>query len=443
MTSPKGPAPARSRQEPAGVATRRLAAHAFRRILAERRQIEDAIGFEGGSTLSLQDYSLARAILTVSFRRYGSIRAALRSRARTGDIPDAGLLMPVLVTAAAQVLYMDVPDHAAVDVAIEIIKADGDARHFANLANAILRGIGREKATILGMEDSFAMDTPEWLLARWQGAYGAIAAEAIARVHQSEPPVDLTIFGSPEPLVAAVPGTMLASQSYRLATTNSIPSLPGYAEGQFQVQDVAAALPARLIPAGPGWMVLDLCAAPGGKTAQLAATGAEVVAVERSAQRAARLSENLERLKLKAEVVIADALTFTREGFDAVLLDAPCSATGTIRRHPEIAWTKTLADILTLSVQQQKMLDAAARLVRQGGLLVFATCSLEPEEGERQVERFLTRNTHFQRRPIETGEAGIPDEMITSIGDFRALPSHLVTHGGADGFFAARLQRIG
>ena len=348
MTSPKSPAP---RHEQAGLPARRLAARAFRRVLAERRQMEDALGFEGASTLSLQDYGLARAILTVSFRRYGSIRAALRARAKTGDIPDAGLLMPALVTAVAQILHMDVPDHAAVDLAIEIIKADPDARHFASFANAVLRAIGREKAAILSQTDSFRLDTPEWLLERWSATYGQETAEAIARIHQSEPPVDLTLFGHQDERMAAVPGTLLASGSYRLATNDAIPSLPGYAEGKFQVQDVAAALPARLIPASEGWMVLDLCAAPGGKTAQLAATGADVVAVERSAQRGARLSENLARLKLKAELVIADALTFTRDGFDAVLLDAPCSATGTIRRHPEIAWTKTLADILTLSTE--------------------------------------------------------------------------------------------
>ncbi|MBN8533581.1 MAG: RsmB/NOP family class I SAM-dependent RNA methyltransferase [Rhizobiales bacterium] len=426
--------------DPPGYLSRLIAARAFRRVLRERRQIDEAIGLETAQyALSQADVSLVRAILTVSFRRLGSLRAAMASRAASGEIADAGLLQPVLVTALAQVLFLDVPDHASVDCAVEIAKRDADAKHYASFANALLRRVAAEKADILIEFTGKQNDTPAWLFDRWAMFYGADVASLIAAAHLVEPPVDLTVFHDISPDIS---GVELPTGSFRLKTHQSISSLPGYAEGLFQVQDVAAALPARLAGAKPGMRIADLCAAPGGKTAQLAAAGAHVVAVERSAARAARLRENLARLKLEADIQIGDATEFTGVPFDAVLLDAPCSATGTIRRHPEIAWTKTLADILALASQQLRMLEAASRLVKPGGLLVFSTCSLELEEGEDQISRFLDQNPDFRRLPIALGESDIPAEMITPRGDLRALPCHLAEWGGADGFFAARLQRI-
>lgn len=429
----KGP-----RAEPPGFRARLVAARAHRRVMRERRPIDEAIALETKTApLPPADLGLVRAILTVAFRRRGTIRQALASRAATGEIAEAGPLQPLLETALAQILFMDVPDHAAVDCAVEIAKRDSEAKHYAAFANALLRRIAAEKAQILAnMPDT--VDAPEWLFERWSRAYGAERAEAIARIHRQEPPVDLTIFA---PLSPEIAGRMLSTGSFRLETEAAIAALPGYAEGRFQVQDAAAALPARLVGAKAGMRIADLCAAPGGKTAQLAATGAAVLAVERSARRAERLRENLARLKLPAEVMVGDALTLEAGLFDAILLDAPCSATGTIRRHPEVAWTKTLVDILALARQQRAMLESAARSLKPGGLLVYATCSLEPEEGERQIEAFLADHPQFMRRPITVEADGIAAEMLTSAGDLRVLPCHLAKEGGADGFFAARLQR--
>lgn len=432
-TGEKGP-----RAEPPGYRARLVAARAHARVMRERRPIDEAIALETKTlALPLADMGLVRAILTVAFRRRGTIRRALASRAASGEIAEAGPLQPLLETALAQILFLDVPDHAAVDCAVEIAKRDGAAKHYAAFANALLRRIAAEKAEILMAMPEMA-DAPEWLFERWSRAYGAENAGAIAAIHRQEPPVDLTAFA---PLSPDVPGRLLSTGSFRLETESPIPLLAGYAEGDFQVQDAAAALPARLLHARAGMRIADLCAAPGGKTAQLAASGATVVAVERSAPRAARLGENLARLKLPVEVIIGDALTLEAGLFDAILLDAPCSATGTIRRHPEVAWTKTLADIFALARQQAAMLDAAAKSLKPGGVLVYATCSLEPEEGERQVEAFLVRHPDFRRDPVTVSGDGLPAEMVSPAGDLRALPCHLAGEGGVDGFYAARLQR--
>jgi 16S rRNA (cytosine967-C5)-methyltransferase len=231
----------------------------------------------------------------------------------------------------------------------------------------------------------------------------------------------------------------------RLVERTPIRELPGYDDGVWWVQDAAAALPARVLAPRAGERVADLCAAPGGKTAQLASAGAQVLAVDRSAKRLRRLVENMHRLKLDVEVQAVDALELDAERFDAVLLDAPCSATGTIRRHPDVAWTKREEDVVKLADLQRRLLDKAATLVRPGGRLVYCTCSLEPEEGERQVESFLVRQPLFSRASIEQAEvAGLPG-LLTDQGDVRTLPCHLHDLGpgraGLDGFYIARLVR--
>jgi len=211
------------------------------------------------------------------------------------------------------------------------------------------------------------------------------------------------------------------------------------------VQDAAASLPARLLSTKTGETVLDLCAAPGGKTAQLALTGADVTALDRSAERMKRLSSNLERLHLSATIRVGDALTFEAPAFDAILLDAPCTATGTIRRHPDVAWIKRASDITSLANVQSRMLDHALELLKPGGRLVYCTCSLEPEEGEQQIAALLRRNPDVARLPISAAEVGGLEPCITADGDLRTLPCHLYDRdsrrSGLDGFFAARLTR--
>lgn len=412
--------------------------------MGERRSLDEALHLarDRNAPLEPADFGLARAIAVVTFRRMGTIRRALAVRLAEEGLPEAGILREAIWTGAAQILFMDVPDHAAVDLAVELVKSDRLALHYARLANALLRGIARDRAAILDGADPFADDLPTWLRERWVAAYGEIAVRGIAAMFVRPPHVDLTPFRDPAGLAAATGGTLLPTGSIRLADQTAIPSLPGYGDGAFQVQDAASALPARLICARAGERVLDLCAAPGGKTAQLAATGAKVTSVERSAQRAERLTANLARLGLSTELVIADGAAYEAPPFDGVLLDAPCSATGTIRRHPEIAWTKTFEDILGLARSQRRLLDHAASLVRPCGRLVYATCSLEPEEGEEQIRSWLAAQSAFVIEPVTANELGIDSGAVTPEGFLRVLPFHLNAWGGVDGFFAARLKRV-
>lgn len=385
------------------------------------------------------DAALARAIAVATFRRLGQIRGALAARLDRGLPSGKPRLVAILTTACAQILDLSVPDHAAVDLAVRLAKADGRTAGLAGMVNAVLRRVAREREAILAGADPLSGNTPDWLARRWTAARGAETAEAIARAHLAGAAIDLTLRdeGAREVWEERLGAEALPTGSLRLPADGApIPELPGFSEGAWWVQDAAAAIPARLLAVGEGERVLDLCAAPGGKTMQLASRGATVTALDRSAPRLGRLRENLARLGLSAEVAVADATTYAAEPFDAVLLDAPCSATGTIRRHPDVAWTKAEADIGRLADLQTALLDRAADLVRPGGRMVYCTCSLEPEEGEDQIRAFLARDSRFTRVPVRPEEVGGRTELIDANGDLRTLPSH-----GLDGFFAARLHR--
>jgi 16S rRNA (cytosine967-C5)-methyltransferase len=292
--------------------------------------------------------------------------------------------------------------------------------------------------------DAVGLDIPAWMLERWSNAYGADAARRIAQASLTEAALDLTVEGDPALWAERLGGIVLPTGSVRLKGGGRIEDLAGYDEGAWWVQDAAAALPARLIGAVDGRDVADLCAAPGGKTAELAAAGARVTAVEQSAARLKRLGANLERLHLKADLIEADAATWAPgRTFDAVLLDAPCTATGTIRRHPDILRLKRPEDVAALSEQQKRLLENAVRLLKPGGTLVYCTCSLEPEEGVEQIANLLQREPRLARRPIALGECAIAPEWLTPAGDLRTLPYHLPNDkaelAGLDGFYAARL----
>jgi len=351
----------------------------------------------------------------------------------------------LLATGAAQILYLDVPDHAAVDLAVRLARGEQSLQHAAATINAVLRRVARERDAILAEADPLGIDTPDWLAARWRAAYGPDRARAIAEAHGSAASVDITVKADPHGWAERLGGIVLPTGSVRLVERTPVRELPGYDEGAWWVQDAAAALPARLVAPRPGERVADLCAAPGGKTAQLASAGAEVLAVDRSANRLHRLQENMQRLRLAVQARAADALDLDEAPFDAVLLDAPCSATGTIRRHPDVPWTKSPADIAQLADLQRRLLDKAASLVRPGGRLVYCTCSLEPEEGRSQIEAFLERQPPFRRAPVDPGEVGGLPELLDDRGDVRTLPSHLAALGpgrtGLDGFYIARLVR--
>ena len=443
------PKPKPATFDPPGLAARRLATIAVEDVIVRRQPLDDSLdrllSGPDARLLEERDRALTRAIAVVAIRRLGTIRKALAEFMKRGMPAKSGRLEAILVAAAAQILLLDVPDHAAVDSAVRLARGDRDSAGYSALANAVLRNLARAKAVILAVADPLAEDTPDWLSERWIAAYGEATARAIAAAHRAEPAVDLTPKGDPKPWVKRLDALLLPTGSLRLRGRTPIAQLPGYAEGAWWVQDAAAALPARLLGAREGWRVADLCAAPGGKTAQLAVTGAEVVAVDRSAPRLARLDANMRRLGLDVRVVEADVLAFDEPAFDAVLLDAPCTATGTIRRHPDVPWTKGPGDLAKLAGLQARLLDRAADLVRPGGRLVYCVCSLEPEEGEAQAAAFLARRPDFARLPVQPEEIGGLADLIGSDGGLRTLPVHL-PHAeprlsGLDGFYAARLVR--
>jgi 16S rRNA (cytosine967-C5)-methyltransferase len=351
-----------------------------------------------------------------------------------------------LLLGAAQILWLDVPDHAAVDLAVRLARADRRGVRYSGLVNAVLRRVAQHGAQKLRDLDTVALDTPDWLLARWTRAYGADTARKIAQANGQAPALDLTVKSDPAHWASVFGGSVLPTGSVRAVVHGPVPQLPGYSEGAWWVQDAAAALPARLFGDLRGKTVADLCAAPGGKTAQLALAGATVVAVDRVESRLARLRQNLARLGLTAETVAVDAAEWQSGPFDAVLLDAPCSSTGTIRRHPDIPWLKREADIAALAALQRKLLACAVELTKPGGTLIYCTCSLEPEEAEGVVEEALGRDSRLRRQRVDPADIGGLDALVTEAGDLRTLPHHLPDSNpqlsGIDGFFAARLSRL-
>jgi len=341
-----------------------------------------------------------------------------------------------------ELLYLGgAPDHAVVSDAVELAKAGGHGGH--GLVNAVLRRVTQSRSAVLA--NPAARDTPKWLVARWTKRYGAETARAIAAANGHEPALDLTVKYDAESWAERLRGRVLPTGTVRTFAQGAISLLPGFNEGAWWVQDAAASLPARFLGDVRGKAVADLCAAPGGKTAQLAFAGARVTAVDRSAARLTRLSENLARLALQAETVTADVLEWQSAPFDALLLDAPCSSTGTIRRHPDVPWLKSESDIAVLVSLQQRLLDRAVDLLKPGGTLVYCVCSLEPEEAEEQVAALLARDARVVRLPVAAQEACGRAEFLTADGDLRTLPPQLPDPdprwGGLDGFYAARLTR--
>jgi 16S rRNA (cytosine967-C5)-methyltransferase len=344
----------------------------------------------------------------------------------------------ILIAGAAQLAFMEVAPHAAIGLAVEQAKATRAARHLSGLVNAVLRRVNATKAAILAEQDASKLNTPAWLWQRWVRHYGESTASRIAAAHLEEPLLDLSVKANAAAWAERLSGSLLPWGTVRLSAKGRIEDIEGYDEGAWWVQDAAAALPALLLGDVKGLRVADLCAAPGGKTAQLAAQGARVTAVDISAPRLRRLQDNLTRLNLEAETVQANVSEWTpSEPFDAILLDAPCSATGTIRRNPDIPYLKSEADIAALAAAQAKLLSHALGLLAPGGHLVYATCSLEPEEGEEQIQALLAERSDAALLPIQADELGIPSEAITPQGMLRTLPFQA---GGMDGFFAARLS---
>ena len=431
-----------------GLAARRIAADildgVLRRRIALDEQFSGKNAHPGLPALAERDRALARRLTATVLRRLGTLRHLVGGYLEKGFPADAPRAETILLLGAAQILWLEVPDHAAVDLSVRLAQADRRAGRYAGLVNAVLRRVAQHGAT--ASFDDISRDTPEWLLKRWTGIYGSDTARAIAAANGHEPALDLTVKQDTESWAERLRGRVMPTGTVRTLAHGAISLLPGFSEGAWWVQDAAAALPVRLFGDLRGMNVADLCAAPGGKTAQLAFAGANVTAVDRSPARINRLRENLARLSLDAETVVADALEWDGGPFDAVLVDAPCSSTGTIRRHPDVPWLKSEADVSVLTSLQQRLLDRAVGLLKPGATLVYCVCSLEPEEGENQITALLARDPRVARKPITPQDVFDRAEFVTPAGDLRTLPLHLVDPdprwGGLDGFYATRLTRI-
>lgn len=409
--------------------TRSAAFDLLTATLDRHRPLEEAL--EALSGLEARDRAAGHRLAACVLRRMGSLDAVLEPLLKKQPpVPVAH----VLRIGAAGLLLLETPAHAAVGTAVELARARGMAP-FAGLVNAVLRRVAEAGPAALEGLDGPRLDTPSWLWASWGSQ-----ARAIALAHLVEAPLDLSL----HPGVAPPEGSeLLPTGGVRLPFGTRVTELEGFERGDFWVQDAAASLPARLLDAQPNEHVADLCAAPGGKTAQLAATGAQVIAIEQHSARLARLRENLARLHLNVTTVQADAGAWSPPALvDAVLLDAPCSATGTIRRHPDVAHLKRPRDIQALVVQQDRLLEAASRMLRPGGRLIYAVCSLQSEEGPARVEAAI-RRLNLRAAPFTASELACLPEALTAQGYVRTTPVLWPGRGGMDGFFIARMIRPG
>ena len=418
-----------------GLPAREAALTLIDAALSRRGGIDEAASAHGFRFLEPRERAFARALAMAALRRLGPIDRALSAKLQKEPPPRVRNLLRL---GAVQAFYLEVPAFAAVATSVEMAGANKASRPFKGLVNAVLRGLLRDGPP----SDDPEHLAPPWLISRWTSAWGVETARAVASEIAKEPATDLSL---KDPALAEswaerLEGEVLPGGTLRLARKGDVAAWPGFEEGGWWVQDAAAAVPARLLNVKPGETAVDLCAAPGGKSLQLAAAGAIVTAVDRSAARLERLSDNFRRMNLTAEVVAADAGAWDdARTFDAVLLDAPCSATGTFRRHPDVLWAARPGDVASLANVQARLLDAAADRTKVGGRLVYCVCSLEPEEGEAQVEAFLARRPDMRLDPITSGEAGAPAASLTARGTLRLLPHQL--EGGQDGFFAARFIR--
>lgn len=438
----RGPRPPRvelPRDEAAdiGVEARLAAGVLLNAALEGRGGLDTALSFREVADLPGPDRAFARAVAMAALRRLGEIDQILDRRLQKAP-PLA--VRTILRVALAQTLVLETPAFAAVSTAVKLAEREPKTRPYKNLVNAVLRGIDREGPGLTTAESNL----PEWIAARWRATYGEPTLTGLALAAREEPATDLSVKPAVDPaaVAEAVEGEVLPGGTVRTGRRGDVATWPGFDDGVWWVQDAAAAIPVRLLAPKAGETVVDFCAAPGGKTLQLAAAGAAVVALDRSDKRLDRLRANLARTGLTAEVVATPAEDWDDPRiFDAVLLDAPCTATGTFRRNPEVLRATKPADVAKLADVQHRLLDAAAERVKPGGRLVYCVCSLEREEGETQIIAFLRRNPAFRTVPAAPADLGAPDEALTPEGWLRILPSMWAEKGGLDGFFIARLDR--
>ena len=420
-------------------ASRSVAFDLLRSVTAKNKSFDDAMVLHDGfRRLPLRDRAFVRKIVTTALRRLGQIDALI-SHCLKRDLPTKAIVVhDILRIAVTEIIFLKFPPHAAVDSAVTLV----GSRNFPKLmglTNAVLRRLVTEGQELLNRFPE-ALNIPKWMLESWKRAYGDTDTQEIIVSLLKEPSLDITVKNNKEFWADKLDADVLSLGSLRKKFDGRIEEMPGFVEGEWWVQDAAAAIPVSLLGDVSGMQILDICAAPGGKTAQLAAAGAIVTAIDRSSGRLKRLEKNLIRLGLQANIVTADVTEWVcNKKFDAVLLDPPCSATGTIRRHPDILYSKTTNDLAKLVRLQESLLVRSSQLVKPGGKLIFCTCSLEVEEGESQIERFLSTSNSFKRQTIKDNEVGGHSPFINEQGDLRTLPFYLKEVGGIDGFFASRL----
>jgi 16S rRNA (cytosine967-C5)-methyltransferase len=396
-------------------------------VLTQKRLLDEALDQDGRlSRLADRDRAFVRLLVAVILRRMGQLDEVIGRCLEKDLSPKAGRVRNMLRLGACQLLFLDTPPHAAISTTVDLAKHSSLAG-FAKMINAVLRRLDREGRAWVAEQDAARLNTPAWLWESWIETYGPDTARAIAEAHLREAPVDITVAKDPSLWVERLDAQLLPGGSLRRKAGGDVALLPG-----------------KLMGPVKGKRVADLCAAPGGKALQLAVMGADVTAVDRSAKRMLRFRRNLERLKLAATIVEADAAAWIPSTpFDAVLLDAPCSATGTMRRHPDGLRLKRPGDVAALADQQQALLKAAAAMTKPGGILVYCVCSLEPQEGEAQIAKLLQSDAAVERMPITKDEVPGLEMALTAEGDVRTLPHYAAEIGGVDAFFIARLKRRG
>ena len=421
---------------------RAAALRVFSAVVNQGRPLDDALDGDAGlAALSARDRNFARRLVATTLRRLNQIDALIDHCLERPLPQNVRPVRDLLRIGTGQLLFAGTPPHAAIDTTVRLAAKSGHGPH-KNLINAVLRRLGREGQGLVDGQDAARLNTPGWLWRSWRDAYGEDTCRRIAEAHLGEAPLDIAVTGDAVGWAERLGAEILPGGVLRRWAGGAIAELPGYTDGEWWVQDAAAQMVSGLLGDVSGKRVIDLCAAPGGKTAALASRGARVIAVDRSERRLARLSANLKRLGLSAEVVAGDAAEWRpAEAGDAVLLDAPCSATGTIRRHPDIPHLKSASDVENLAAVQTRLLDAAVDMVEPGGRIIFCTCSLQPEEGPEQTAALLARSASLTMDPVSAREIGGLDELIAIDGAFRSLPCHLAPLGGIDGFYAVRLRK--
>lgn len=431
-----------------GAQSRLIIARAIQTIWGQGVSIEEALEKQNGfHDLSTRDRAFVRNVTAVTFRRWGQITYILKQYLKKQP---PTFIMAILRSAVAQSLFLKTPDHAVVGESVDAMKAIDSARGFVGMANAVLRRITETGATHIGAVPPHN-NVPGWILKQWEKDYGRMEARRIARQVVEIPPLDITvkIEADKAALADAIEAQPMFGQTIRRSHAGNIPKLSGFTEGDWWVQDLASALPVQILHdhlgGFDGQHIFDLCAAPGGKTLQLANLGAKVTAIDKSEYRLHRLKKNLERCKLEADIVTADVLNLPDDlgQADHILLDAPCTATGTFRRHPEVLYNRKPKDQAALIRLQKQLLKAASRALKPGGTLTYCTCSLQKAEGEDQITAFLKERPDFRLNRILTKSVLEINSNVILDGVLRTRPSFRSDQGGMDGFFTAILEKTG